>query len=59
MISSKQLKWTVYLKNNNEIYETTVFAKTKEEALSLGESLIKNESFGLLGWQIADITLKP
>ena len=58
-MNKKRLTWIITFKNLNELYKSEVLAINKKEALSLGESLIKNESFGLLGWQIADITLKP
>jgi hypothetical protein len=57
-MNEKRLTWIVTFKKINELYKSEVLAINKNEALSLGESLIKNESFGLLGWQIADITLK-
>jgi hypothetical protein len=57
-MNEKRLTWIVTFKKLNELYKSEVLAINKNEALSLGESLIKNESFGLLGWQIADITLK-
>jgi hypothetical protein len=57
-MNEKRLTWIVTFKKLNELYKSEVLAINKNEALSLGERLIKNESFGLLGWQIADITLK-
>jgi hypothetical protein len=57
-MNEKRLTWIVTFKKLNKLYKSEVLAINKNEALSLGESLIKNESFGLLGWQIADITLK-
>jgi hypothetical protein len=57
-MNKKRLTWIITFKNLNELYKSEVLAINKKEALSLGESLIRNESFGLLGWQIVDITLK-
>lgn len=57
-MNKKRLTWIITFKNLNDLYKSEVLAINKKEALSIGESLIKDESFGLLGWQIADITLK-
>lgn len=55
------LKWFVKLKNtnneNDDIIKIETLARTKDEAISLGNDLVENESYGLLGWKVIDAVL--